>query len=91
MNSRMKISAKKSVDGYLKFNMIRRNMRYLIGGFLLVIVGLGGCRSLANRTSGESKVDIKLSESSPSLPAPQAAPSEPQPGFEQESPRSQNL
>ena len=66
-------------------------MRYLIGGLLLIIVGLTGCRSLTNRPSAESKVDTKLSEPGPSLPAPQAAPSEPQPGFEQESPRSQNL
>lgn len=67
----------------------------LTQGIILILVGLtlaAGCKSLdQGRSSKDSKVDTQLSEPAPSLPAPAAAPGEPQPGFEQESPRSQNV
>ena len=73
---------KKTVDFFLF---------HLLIGLILISISFfqGGC--IQTKESRESNLDRTLSEPAPSLPAPQVAPSEPQPGFEQEAPRSQNL
>ncbi len=63
---------------------------FLFFVFIFGLVSLNGCQTF-NKGSHETAVDTELSRPGPSLPPPSTEPAEPQKGFEQEPPRSQEL